>query len=80
MTTMFGSAMPCNRAARFGVSPMMPAFLRLTRSDQVADDYKPGRNAEACLQQDVSFSAETAATNSSPARTARSASSSWACG
>ena len=24
MTTLFGSAMPCKRAARFGVSPTMP--------------------------------------------------------
>ena len=24
MTTVFGSAMPCRRAARFGVSPTMP--------------------------------------------------------
>ena len=24
MTTVFGSAIPCNRAARFGVSPTMP--------------------------------------------------------
>ena len=38
MTTVFGSAMPCSRAARFGVSPTTASLLRLARSDQVADD------------------------------------------
>ena len=57
------------------------ALLRLTRSDQIADDDQPGGNADAGLQWSAGSSAPpTAAINSSPARTARSASSSWACG
>ena len=57
------------------------ALLRLTRSDQVADHDQPGGDANAGLQWSTgAFSALTAAINSSPARTARSASSSCACG
>ena len=57
------------------------AFLRLARSDQIADYDQPGGNADTGLQRSAaSSSAITAAINSSPARTARSASSSWACG
>ena len=37
MTTVFGSAMPCRRAARFGVSPTIRLLLGLSRSDQIAD-------------------------------------------
>ena len=81
MTTVFGSAMPCRRAARFGVSPTMPLLLSSTRPDQIADYDQPRGNADAGLQGRAgSSSAPTAAINSSPARTARSASSSWACG
>ena len=57
------------------------ALLRLPRSDQVADHDQPGRNADAGLQWScATSSALTAAISSSPARTARSASSSCACG
>ena len=57
------------------------ALLRLTRSDQIADHDQPGGNADAGLQRSTgASSAVTAAINSSPARTARSASSSCACG
>ena len=50
MTTVFGSAIPCRRAARFGVSPTMPRSCAVARSDQVADDDQPGRDADAGLQ------------------------------
>ena len=50
ITTMFGSAIPCRRAARFGVSPTMPRSCASPRSDQVADDDQPGRNADTGLQ------------------------------
>ena len=50
MTTVFGSAIPCRRAARFGVSPTMPRSCALPRSDQVADHDQPGRNADTGLQ------------------------------
>ena len=81
MTTVFGSAIPCRRAARFGVSPTIRLLLRRTRSDQVADHDQPGRNADTGLQWSTGLQcALTAWINSSPARTARSASSSWACG
>ena len=46
MTTMFGSASPCSRAARFGVSPTIAALLRRARTDQVADHDQPGRDAD----------------------------------
>ena len=56
-------------------------LLRSARSDQVADNNEAGCDADTGLQRSTwVFSAPTAATNSSPARTARSASSSWACG
>ena len=57
------------------------ALLRLSRSDQVADDDQSGGNANAGLQGSRAILRQaTAAINSSPARTARSASSSCACG
>ena len=46
----FGSAIPCRRAARFGVSPTIATLLRLSRSDEVADHDEPGGNADAHLQ------------------------------
>ena len=56
-------------------------LLRLSRSDQIADYDQSGGNADAGLQwQYRTSSPPTAWINSSPARTARSASSSWACG
>ena len=80
MTTMFGSAMPCSRAARFGVSPTIacscaaPAPMRSpTTTSPVA---MPTRVCNGALV----LSPATAAISSNPVRTARSASSSWACG
>ena len=58
------------------------ALLRFARSDQIADDDQPGRDPDTGLQGqpgDVS-SFGTASTSASPARTARSASCSCACG
>ena len=51
MTTVLGGAMACNRAARFGVSPTMSAFLKaIARPDQIADDDHSGRYADTDLQ------------------------------
>ena len=50
MTTLFGSATPCRRAARFGVSPTIAVLLRLARPDQVADDDQSGGDADAGLE------------------------------
>ena len=51
MTTVFGSAIPCSRAARFGVSPTMPLLPRLARSDEVADNHKPSGDTDARLKE-----------------------------
>ena len=40
ITTLSGSATPCKRAARFGVSPTMALLLGSARADQVADDHQ----------------------------------------
>ena len=79
ITTVFGSATPCKRAARFGVSPTMVCSCA-TRPDQVANNHQSRRNTNAGLQGRTRLGVTTAATKSSPARAARSASSSWACG
>ena len=50
ITTMFGSAIACSRAARLGVSPTIALLLRFTRSDKVANDYQPCCNAGTGLQ------------------------------
>jgi hypothetical protein len=79
-TTVFGSAMTCSRAAKFGVSPTTacswadPVPIRSpTTTKPVAMPIRVRRGAGT-------FNALTASISSSPARTARSASSSWACG
>ena len=57
------------------------ALLGLPRADQIADHHQAGGNANAGLQwRACVFRSPTASISSSPARTARSASSSWACG
>jgi hypothetical protein len=50
MTTVFGSATPCRRAARFGGLPNDASFLRLARANQIADHHKAGRNPHANLE------------------------------
>ena len=57
-------------------------FLRISRSDQVADHDEPSGDANAHLQRSAAavFSIGTASTSASPATTARSASCSWAWG
>ena len=42
MTTVFGAASACSRAARFGVSPTTVCCLRRALADQIADDHQPG--------------------------------------
>jgi hypothetical protein len=53
ITTMFGSAIPCSRAATFGLSPTMPRCR--SRSDEVANDHKAGSDANADLKFSASF-------------------------
>jgi hypothetical protein len=55
-------------------------FLSGTRTNQVADDNESGGDADQGLQWSTALHPPTASINSSPARTARSASSSCACG
>ena len=58
------------------------ALLRLARADEIADHDQTGRDPDAHLQGEPAAvtSFGTASTMASPARTARSASSSWASG
>jgi hypothetical protein len=51
-------------------------YKRLPRSDQIADHDQPGGDADARLKRSAGLQSTTALINSSPARTARSASSS----
>ena len=50
MTTMFGSAIACRRAARFGVSPTTPRSCASPDADEVADHDEPGGDADPHLQ------------------------------
>jgi hypothetical protein len=76
MTTAFGSAMLCKRAARFGVSPTMAWLLRSAGPDQVTDDHQPGRNADTRLQDRVALQITYRSDQFQPRAHARSASSS----
>jgi hypothetical protein len=80
MTTVFGSAMLCSRAARFGVSPTMPRSCASPDPIRSPTTTKPVAMPTRVCSDALVFSAVTAATSSSAARTARSASSSCACG
>ena len=53
MTTVFGSASPCRRAARFGVSPTTAVLLRRASADEIADHDEPRGDADAHLQGDA---------------------------
>ena len=77
-----GSARACSRAARFGVSPTTACSCAAPDADQIADHDQPGGDADPDLQRLARGTARcpTASTSASPARTARSASSSCACG
>src|SRR5262249_61616751 len=50
MTTAFGSASPCSRAARLGVSPTGLVFLRQTLAEQSPDHHQTSGNANSHLQ------------------------------
>ena len=81
MTTVFGSAIALQARREVRRLADDAALLRVSRADQVADDDQPRsqcRHGSAAPR--ASSSALTAAISSSPARTARSASSSCACG
>ena len=80
MTIVFGSASPCTRAARFGVSPTTPrscdapAPIRSpTTASPVATPIRTRKVARPVMR-------ATASITAIPARTACSASSSWAWG
>ena len=82
MTTPPGSARACSRAARFGVSPTTVSSRAAPCADQLADHDQPGGDADPRRERLVCgiASPPTASVSASPARTARSASSSCACG
>ena len=80
MTTVFGSAMPCRRAARFGVSPTMPRSCASPDPIRSPTTTSPVAMPTRVCRETADLSARTASINSNPALTARSASSSWACG
>ena len=50
MTTVFGAAIPCRRAARLGVSPTTPRSWGLPGADEIADYDQAGRHADAHLE------------------------------
>jgi hypothetical protein len=52
MTSAFGSAEACSRAARFGGFADDRLFLRRALADQVADDHQPGGDADPRLELD----------------------------
>ena len=80
MTTMFGSAIPCKRAARFGVSPTMPRSCASPEPTRSPTTTSPVAMPTRVCREAPDFNPPTAWINSSPARTARSASSSCARG
>ena len=81
MTSVFGVASACSRAARFGVSPTTAVLLRRALADQIADDDQPGGDADPhAAELRAPARRPTASITASPARTARSASSSCARG
>ena len=58
MTSVFGVASACSRAARFGVSPTTATLLRRALADQIADHDQPGGDADPHLQIRASTPAE----------------------
>ena len=76
----FGSAMPCSRAARFGVSPIMPRSCASPEPIKSPTTTRPVAMPTRVCRGVGDFNAPTAAISSSAALTARSASSSCACG
>jgi hypothetical protein len=50
MTTVFGAAIPCRRAERFGVFAHDAAFQGLPRAYDVTDHDQAGRDADAHLE------------------------------
>ena len=79
ITSASGSAIPCRRAARFGVSPTIPRPSRFL-DPSGRQPQQTGGNANTGLQRRMRPEFAKLPNGSSPARTARSASSSWACG
>jgi hypothetical protein len=80
ITTLFGSARPCKRAARFGVSPTMPRSCASPDPISSPTTTNPVAMPTRVRSGAVNFNPLTEWINSSPARTARSGSSSCACG
>ena len=80
MTTMFGSAIALQTGCEVRGLSNDAALLRLPRTDEVADHDQTRCDADTGLQRSAGSSIIYSTTSSSPARTARSASSSCACG
>ena len=77
---VFGSAIPCSRAARFGVSPIMPRSCASPEPIKSPTTTRPVAMPTRVCRGVGDFNAPTAAISSSAALTARCASSSCACG
>ena len=69
MTTVFGSAMLCRRAARLGVSPTTACSCADPVPIRSPTTTKPVATSNASLKRLTAFNAPTAAISSSPART-----------
>ena len=80
MTTVFGLARLCRRAVTFGVSPTTACSCAAPYPIRSPTTTSPVAMPTRVCSGAIVLSTETAAISSSPARTARSASSSWACG
>ena len=66
MTTMFGSAIPCKRAARFGVSPTMPRSCASPDPIRSPTTTSPVAMPTRVCRGTGDLSAATAAINSKP--------------
>ena len=76
MITVFGSAIPCMRAARFGVLPTMPRSCASPDPRRSPTTTRPVAIPTRVCSEARDLSAVASVISSSPARTARSASSS----
>ena len=76
ITTLFGSAIPCRRAAMFGVSPTIPRSCASPDPIRSPTTTKPVAMPTRVCSGALDFSPPTAWINSNPALTALSASSS----
>ena len=80
ITSVFGAAKPCSRAARFGVWPTTPRSCAAPSPIRSPTTASPVAMPSRMRKSSRAGNRPTASITASPARTARSASSSCACG